>query len=246
MKKFEVRRFGSFWAGDLTRTDDRPALYTKNNILRFGDSTVDESVNIPWEWVGDKWISKATVLTNITWNELDAFGFTRGRPVRIDGDLYYCRCPHLDVNPDSCEFRQAVNESGQGNEFWTWQGHYFMGDRTIGMEDNKGTVHPCYWMEGMHPYLSRAEYMACSERNCFVGFRPVLERLCPKNRDLVGRDVTVWTDTWKFAGHLRETNLYDLVLDGCPDTERSDSWKEFAVVDNGRTIVDLEKVIYMG
>lgn len=24
MKKFEVRRFGSFWAGDLTRTDDRP------------------------------------------------------------------------------------------------------------------------------------------------------------------------------------------------------------------------------
>lgn len=54
MKKFEVRRFGSFWAGDLTRTDDRPALYTKNNILRFGDSTVDESVNIlrpgvhPW------------------------------------------------------------------------------------------------------------------------------------------------------------------------------------------------------
>lgn len=149
MKKFEVRRFGSFWAGDLTRTDDRPALYTKNNILRFGDSTVDESVNIPWVWVGDKWISKATVLTNITWNELDAFGFTRGRPVRIDGDLYYCRCPHLDVNPDSCEFRQAVNESGQGNEFWTWQGHYFMGDRTIGMEDNKGTVHPCYWMEGM-------------------------------------------------------------------------------------------------
>lgn len=142
MKKFEVRRFGSFWAGDLTRTDDRPALYTKNNILRFGDSTVDESVNIPWVWVGDKWISKATVLTNITWNELDAFGFTRGRPVRIDGDLYYCRCPHLDVNPDSCEFRQAVNESGQGNEFWTWQGHYFMGDRTIGMEDNKGTVHP--------------------------------------------------------------------------------------------------------
>lgn len=220
MKKFEVRRFGSFWAGDLTRTDDRPALYTKNNILRFGDSTVDESVNIPWVWVGDKWISKATVLTNITWNELDAFGFTRGRPVRIDGDLYYCRCLHLDVNPDSCEFRQAVNESGQGNEFWTWQGHYFMGDRTIGMEDNKGTVHPCYWMEGMHPYLSRAEYMACSERNCFVGFRPVLERLCPKNRDLVGRDVTVWTDTWKFAGHLRETNLYDLVLDGCPDTER--------------------------
>ena len=78
MKKFEVRRFGSFWAGDLTRTDDRPALYTKNNILRFGDSTVDESVNIPWVWVGDKWISKATVLTNITWNELDAFGFTRG------------------------------------------------------------------------------------------------------------------------------------------------------------------------
>ena len=112
MKKFEVRRFGSFWAGDLTRTDDRPALYTKNNILRFGDSTMDESVNIPWVWVGDKWISKATVLTNITWNELDAFGFTSGRPVRIDGDLYYCRCPHLDVNPDCCEFRQAVTESG--------------------------------------------------------------------------------------------------------------------------------------
>ena len=52
--------------------------------------------------------------------------------------------------------------------------------------------------------------------------------------------------TWIFAWHLRETNLYDLVLDGCPDTERSDSWKEFAVVDNGRPIVDLEKVIYMG
>lgn len=247
MKNFTVKRFGSFWAGDIAQNDNEAVLYHKGAVPRFEDSTLDESVNIPWVWIDGKWFAKATVLTNISWNELNAYGFTTGRPVRMDGQLFHCRSPHLDVNPDCCEFRRALDASGQGDELWNWSGYYFMGDRTIGMENNDDSVAACCWIDGMYPNLSRTEYLDCSERNCFVGFRPILEPLRPMKpiADMVGCDVIVWSNTWKFEGHLKEVGLYDLVLDGYPDPKMGDGWKDLAVVDNGQTVIEREKIIYM-
>lgn len=248
MDNFTVKRFGSFWMNGLDRKGTGAVMHQNGAIYQFGDTTGSDEVDIPWVWVDGRWFSTVTVLTYVSWNELNKQSYTTGRPICIDDQLFLCRCPKLANHPSQCEFRRVIAASGKGDEFWHWAGYCFWGDKQFKVKNKKGKEYFASWINGMYTVVDKPQYLECSERNCFVGFRPVLEPVLPRVNPadhLLGRPITVWTKKGKLEGILEDFNQYDLVLRSDHFEDIDQTMEGFALKCNRSLLIDREAIIYI-
>lgn len=151
--------------------------------IEFYDSAISPNNKITWVYIKDGnkqiYISTKVLLTNISWDELNAKGMITGTPVTIDGKKYKLRSlmdtewynivnnlsditglpkPTTEDLTDTNTYGQL---DGKHNEMWNW-----WGIRTIcqGTEYSRG-----------YTSVSGRSTLGVTDKTLAMGWRPVLE-----------------------------------------------------------------------
>lgn len=185
---------------------------------------------IQWVKDGERLIADRCIVQNITWNDLDVFGFIFGCPVLIDGKRYLCRSLKGGALPETPnEWDDLLKTHGGKESLWHWQRVYFWCQEDHeGQKVVRGSV-----------FADRWRTFESSHTEPFVGFRPVLEPLSSElvvPGSLVGKIVKVHGPRGMvITGMLKGVDDYDLTLhlaDSmlCP-TDGVQANGEFATID---------------
>lgn len=203
----EKKSFGQIYLDGQLMTSSW-AEYEENKMIHFGDSVSGEE-HLEWIRYRGGWVSTKVVLLNITMNELSKFDYLFGRPVRIDGVPYECRCPKLTHSADGkTEWMDILHTVGQDNSIWDWEISGFWGQGI----DEEGLPFVIL------PRVSNPTYQVsrpCDWRSLQVGFRPILMPMKPEplvNDRLLGTELVVFHGLTAISGKLVGFSAYDLIL----------------------------------
>lgn len=215
----------------LDVSGNRAAPQYDGEILAIGNTAPgDELCWVQWNGL---LVANRCVLFNISWDELNEFGYIFGKPVEIDGQNYLCRS--LTVGKDRgfpCEWDKMMADLSKNNDLWNWRGYWTLGQETATAGEEFRVT------RGASTALHRS-YIRSERPGQNVGFRPVLEPLGTCSVDpnsLIGRRVKVWGPNWlPVDGVLVDASDYDLVLDTPTALLNARGW---SLMDGGRTILD--------
>lgn len=222
--------FGSLYEnGELCRSQ---AKFSEGPI-EFLDSTLG---SIRWVCVNGIFYCRNVYCMGITWEELRSMGYVYGRPVRIDGVDYLCRCPQLGPGG---EWERVVQATEGQVEWDTKEGYQFFGQEYIPgdsvFQDDRCSVAGRY-------SLDMVSSEKTTENNLNVGFRPVLEpiepgghQLCPA---LLSKPISVYLGNACLRGVLLEYTDYDLSLEYDPAQEPPQP-------EIGPAVVQMDKKVYI-
>ena len=185
------------------------AKYQPGQIISFGEAA--PNIAISWVPVNGMLIADRCLLTNISWDDLDAQGLVFGKEITVQGFRFKIRLLKVggkEGTPN--EWDDALDVVGENNDLWHWKRMFFWGQETVGIAASRrayrGFNSARFWY-----------YTTASDRNALLSFRPVLEALHtdtsalrPNQKILViGHDGCV-------AGKLVEKTQYDLILQSKP------------------------------
>jgi len=159
--------------GSLYFNDTPAAVGSKydGQELSIGDTAPGKEIS--WVEVNGLLIADRCICTYISAEQLDDLGFTKGKPITIDGRQYLCRLLKVGAEPDvPNEWDAALDATSDEDDLWHWEEAFFWGQEPI--EDfPAGRAN-----RGCNSARSWNNYSA-SLRLVRVGFRPVLEPLGP-------------------------------------------------------------------
>lgn len=195
--------------------------------IAFGDTV--PGLELLWVPYRDVLIADRCVYRNVSWDQLDQYGFVFGTKIQIDGRPYLCRCLKYG------EWDKALDALGKSCDLWNWSDTYFWTQMVY------PTVEPnCEIRGGVS-----ARYQDTSDptvRNTRIGFRPVLEPLITElSDDMIGNNIKVFWPNQKgtlkrielFVGRLIRFDNYDLVLETSDKIPAGCNW----AVRRGQEIV---------
>lgn len=224
-----VIRMGSLYL------DGRPILPW---VEFHGDETIGirkavPGKEIPWVLVNGILIADRCLLSNISWDDLNAQRLIFGKEVSVGGLRYTLRSLRVGASEDMPnEWDAALDIVGENGGVWTGKGPRFWGqERAAGI--------PLYRvLRGGEPARLREAFDA-SFRYIAFGFRPVLEPLSTVRLDKlsVGQRVAIWGSQEVVRGWLEEVTDYEVVLSGW--SEKLHHAPGFGCeIGNGRIAVD--------
>ena len=180
-------------------------------VLSFGNTILGKT--IPFVKWGKLLVASQCFCTNIRWDELNKAGYIFGRPVKIDGVPYLCRSLKVGEKKNvSNEWDSILDDLGEDDGLWHWSDGYFWGQETSRhLTSNRavrGWVSARYWGDN-----------TATNRNVYVGFRPVLEPLAPEpliSDALIGSSFRIYGPDEDVCGQLVNFSDYDLVVHPAP------------------------------
>lgn len=192
------------------------------STISIKDASPGEGIH--WNMVNGKLIAERVILCGVSWDILDNNGLIFGKEVVINGLPYLLRSLKVggqQYQPN--EWQDILNEAGDEDSIWHWKSSYFWGQE---MDEDREEERLRSWSEeerlSQKPYRiyiggteANAWHSYCSfyrDRN--IGFRPVLEPICPVVNDaLINKELIVWSSSGNaIRGKLIEFTPYDLVL----------------------------------
>ena len=220
---------------------DSLAVYDAGAEIRFKNSVQGGSL-LPWFKCGNLWVSTKVYCLNITHKELSSMDYLYGRPVRIDGTPYICRCPGLETRSNGMtEWAEILTLAGdlQTELDWYLRGFWGCGSDSEGEFVTLPRVgNPCY-------RVSRRNTWRASD----VGFRPVLSPLAAEpviNSTLVGTELVVYHGLTALSGKLIDFSDYDLILSWELDHFDKTIYGGFANAQpDGTVVVDRSALDYL-
>ena len=164
---------------------------------------------IQWVKDGERLIADRCIVQNITWNDLDVFGFIFGCPVLIDGKRYLCRSLKGGALPETHnEWDDLMKRHGGKESLWHWQRVYFWCQE-------EHSSNPTFRMLRKMSQQESA-YGTKGVANSLIGFRPVLEPgKCVKDQDLshaLRGSVKLWFPFGPVEGTLTDYSDYDITI----------------------------------
>ena len=208
-------------------------------VLSFGDT--DPVKAIPFVKWGNLLVAARCICANISWNELNHFGFIFGWPIRIDGIPYLCRYLKAGIEVDAPnEWDSILNDLGEDDSLWHWSGVYFWGQEIL---EGWGPLRVCRG-------CSSARIWECNNasfRSTCIGFRPVLEPLAPTppaTDTLIGTRLKIYGPNGDICGKLVDFNDYDLIVHPAPQQMLHSSCK-WAYTSEENIIVDWTAIVWM-
>ena len=139
--------------------------------LTIGDTVLGKE--IAWVDVNGLLIADRCICTYISAEQLDDLGFTKGKPITIDGRQYLCRLLKVGAEPDvPNEWDAALDATSDEDDLWHWEEAFFWGQEPI--ED-----FPTRRASRGYFSARRWGHYSASYRCVDLGFRPVLELLGP-------------------------------------------------------------------
>jgi hypothetical protein len=86
-----LKPFEGLVAGDIASFEERPDM----DRWRIGDTSADPMTRLRWIEIetSDRrlLVCDRVILMRVSWDDLDAAGYVRGRSVTVDGESYVCR-----------------------------------------------------------------------------------------------------------------------------------------------------------
>ena len=180
------------------------AKYQPGQIVSFGEAAPNMAIS--WVPVNGILIADRCLLTNISWDDLDAQGLVFGKEVKIQGFRFTARLLKVGDNEDGPnEWDAALDTVGEDNALWHWSGKYFWGQESAEAASCRayrgyGSARLWRWRNSSFRYAN-------------LGFRPALVPLATAPSALrhdqeviaIGRNGCV-------IGNLVGENQYDLIL----------------------------------
>lgn len=183
--------------------------YQPGQGISFGYPAPDMAIS--WVPVNGLLIADQCLLTNISWDDLDAQGLVFGKEIKAQGFRFKIRL--LKVGSDKGvpnEWNAALDAVGEDDDLWHWQDEFFWGQESVSLYGSsldtarafRGYSSARYWKWGNSstPYGN-------------IGFRPALEPLPTDASDLRrGQSVMVIGRDGCVVGELVDETQYDFVI----------------------------------
>lgn len=150
--------------------------------IEIGDSKTDKIT-----WVKphgmNLFIADRVLLSNVSWDDLNKYGFVEGKQVNLNGYPYRCRLLRVETNNNEHlhEWNKILNITTYDDVIWHWEDEYFWTASTA----DEGLCTVCGYFSAIF-----GRNFPTAERDIDVGFRPVLEPLETKTPP-VGKTITL-------------------------------------------------------
>ena len=173
--------------------------------ISFGEAVPDMAIS--WVPVNGLLIADRCLLTNISWDNLEANGLASGKEITVQGFRFKIRL--LKVGSEEGvpnEWDAALDTVGEDDALWHWYGKYFCGQESVRGAASSRVI---------RGYFSARffSWRASSYRFAGFGFRPALEPLSTDPAALMhGQKVLVIGRAGAVVGSLIDATAYDLVI----------------------------------
>ena len=201
----QTLKFGSLYVDGKPTT--LGAEYQPRQSISFGEATSNEPIS--WVPVNGLLIADRCLLTDISWDDLDAQGLVFGKEAEVQGFNFRARLLRVgseDGVPN--EWDTALDTVGEDNDLWHWKDEFFWGQETVSLygsasrRANRGYDPARTW-----------HWNYSSDRHAHLGFRPALEFLPSDISDLrLGQEIMAIGRDGGVMGKLVNKTQYDLIL----------------------------------
>lgn len=209
--------------------------YVPVQTIKIGKTITGKEIS--WVAVNGILIADRCLLTNISWDDLDAQGLVSGKEITVQGFRFQIRLLKVgseDNVPN--EWDAALDTVGEYDALWHWHGKYFCGQESVSGVASHRAFRGCnsarYW------HLSSS-----GNRSVGVGFRPALELLPTDHAALRhGQEALVVGRAGAVVGGLIDATAYDLVIQ--PNADWLIGEADFAAnMQDGTLAVDRSRII---
>ena len=194
--------------------DEKPvtscAEYRSGQTISFGAATPSKTIS--WVPVNGLLIADRCLLTDISWDDIEAQGLVFVREIELCGFRFRARLLKVGNNEGvPNEWDAALDVVGENDDLWHWEDMFFWGQETVAITAS-GRVSRGYRSPRGFGWNSSGN------RRVYRGFRPALEPLHTDHSVLrPSQDVLVIGYNGCVVGKLVAETLYDLVLQPNPD-----------------------------
>ena len=219
--------------------DGRPVetgrQYVPSQTIEVGEMT--PSKEIGWVAVNGLLIADQCLLTNISWDDLDAQGLVSGKEITVQGFRFKIRLLKVgseDNVPN--EWDAALDTVGEDDPLWHWRGKYFWGQESV---SGVASYRVC---RGYYSARSFA-WNSSGTRYATLGFRPALEPLPTDPAALrQGQEALIIGRASVVMGSFMDATDYDLVIQ--PNADGCVGEVSFAAkIQDGTLAVDRSRII---
>lgn len=189
--------------------DEKPvtscAEYRSGQTISFGAATPSKTIS--WVPVNGLLIADRCLLTDISWDDIEAQGLVFGREIELCGFRFRARLLKVG-NSEGVpnEWDAALDVVGENDDLWHWEDMFFWGQETVAITAS-GRVY--------RGYLSARSFNwnSSGNRRVYRGFRPALEPLSIDSSDLrPGQKILAIGRAGAVVGTLEDMTHYDLIL----------------------------------
>ena len=221
--------------------DGRPAeiglAYKPGKTISIGETIPGKEIS--WVVVNNMLIADRCILTEVSWDDLDAQSLVFGKGVSIGGFSFVARLIQVGAEEGATnEWDSALDTDGEDNSLWHWKGMAFWGQEVVGESLNRAR-------RGYDSARSWYHYSSGS-RLVHVGLRPALVPLPSDPLDDAHIDEKLWLSKKKamwmlwggqniIFGRLEELTDYEVILS---DREGAMSDDFGSRLGNGRIVID--------
>lgn len=140
--------------------------YNPGQAISIGETAQGKEIH--WVVVNDMLIADRCILTEVSWDDLDAQSLVFGKGVSIGGFSFTARLLQVGTKEDAPnEWDSALDTVGEDNSLWHWEDMFFWGQEaatgTASSRARRGYYSARYYT-----------YNSSSSRTVLVGFRPAL------------------------------------------------------------------------
>ena len=159
-----IIRLGSLYLNDCPA--EIGLAYKPGKTISIGETAPGKEIH--WVVVNDMLIADRCILTEVSWDDLDAQSLVFGKGVSIGGFSFTARLLQVGTKEDAPnEWDSALDTVGEDNSLWHWEDMFFWGQEaatgTASSRARRGYYSARYYT-----------YNSSSSRTVLVGFRPAL------------------------------------------------------------------------
>lgn len=194
--------------------DNKPvtpgAKYQPGQTILFGAAAPGKTIS--WAPVNGLFIADSCLLTNISWDDLDAQSLVFGKEIELCGFRFRARLLKVGSNEGvPNEWDATLDVVGENDDLWHWDEIFFWGQDAF-------NTHASYRVVRGYGSARRLEAVNKFVRHSSLGFRPVLDLLYMSASALrQGQKVLIIGPDGVVQGILCEQTDYDLIVRAKPN-----------------------------
>lgn len=201
--------------------------YVPGQAISIGDTITGKEIS--WVSVNRMLIADQCLLTNVSWDDLNAQNLVFGKEITLGGFRFTVRL--LQVGAEKGvpnEWDAALDEVGENDDIWHWKDSWFWGQESMraSRRARRGYRSARNW------YCNYTSY-----RHANLGFRPALVPLLSDTLGDTrsGETLMLWDSQNIAFGRLEELTDYEVVLSG-GDGSLADGFGRR--LSDGRIVID--------
>ena len=238
-----IIRLGSLYLNDCPA--EIGLAYKPGKTISIGETAPGKEIH--WVVVNDMLIADRCILTEVSWDDLNAQNLVFGKEVTISGFRFTARLIQVGAEEGAPnEWDSALDAVGEDNSLWHWEDMFFWGQEaatgTASSRALRGCTSARRWLN-----------INATNSSSFVGFRPALvplasDTLWPSSKAMwwlsekvmwddahLDEKLMLWGGQNIIFGRLEELTDYEVILSDRGGAMSNDFGSRLG---NGRIVID--------